>query len=487
MAFDSTFSKLWLSSVFCYNGSASPSTSSSSSGPPDTTCEDFDFDKWCEAQIPEFGNPDVCCCPCPSGCSTEKCGCNKKPGPKKEESAEDECADEPCKWKVCKKGCEPKFNDVSTARSPLQRAAQKLRIWSKPKDSNGGNGECSAGEGCGTCCRPARVRMPSGDLSLQIDLPEADAFAPSPVLTYHSSSGRPGSMAFNWRCKYEQEVQEIDSTTVDVVKGSGKVRRYTDPDADGIYTPPGGANNSLVKNADGTWTETQTDGFELRYDAAGQLSKLQSKAGDVWTLTYNADDQLSHITDPLKRRTSFVYGAGSYIRRIADTAGRITTFTVSADGDLTKVTTPEMCVVEMRYDQVGRVMAYVASDGLRTSYSHDDLDRVTEVQAPSGARTTYAYQSGATVITNPPWSQDDADPRGRRKGALADDSPGRAYDLHLVRRTSGRRGRSAGQSGHRHLCHHEQEGSAAPRDSAARWGTLHLCSGRRGQGEGGGR
>ena len=59
-----------------------------------------------------------------------------------------------------------------------------------------------------------------------------------------------------------------------VTKGERSILVYSNKDGSGQYRPPGGVATSLVRNADGT--ETQPDGFQLRYQA---LTKLLQSPG----------------------------------------------------------------------------------------------------------------------------------------------------------------------------------------------------------------
>jgi YD repeat-containing protein len=160
-----------------------------------------------------------------------------------------------------------------------------------------------------------------------------------------------------------------------------------------LYTPPDGATNSLQQNADGTWTETQPDGFELRYNTSGRLSRLQDIVGSRWTLSHDAGGRVTKIEDPLGLRTSVAYDGSNRIKRVEDSAARFTSYTVNGSGDLTQVTSPDLCLTEMRYDSVHRLKAWIDPVGNRTSFSYDDQTAVAVQEIPkSRASFTAADQ-----------------------------------------------------------------------------------------------
>ena len=141
-------------------------------------------------------------------------------------------------------------------------------------------------------------------------------------------------MAYAWRNQYEQDIREVDANTAELIHASGTAARYTQLDANGSYTAPIGARNSLAKNPDGTWTESRPSGFAARYRTDGKLSRLASLAGQVWTMAYESNPpgsgfvspRLCAVDDLSGRRTTFAYVDSGRIRRIVDVAGRVTTY-----------------------------------------------------------------------------------------------------------------------------------------------------------------
>jgi hypothetical protein len=151
---------------------------------------------------------------------------------------------------------------------PLQRAADIARSLPRrhlPDTSPTG--------GCFASGAVPRVNPATGNLTVQVGTPAGGGYDPVPVLTYSTLTGGLTEFGAGWTGLYRQEVDEIDADTVDLYKGNGAARRYSDRDENGYYAPPDGTANALRKNEDGTWTETQVNGFRLHYDATGSIVK----------------------------------------------------------------------------------------------------------------------------------------------------------------------------------------------------------------------
>ena len=83
---------------------------------------------------------------------------------------------------------------------------------------------------------------------------------------------------------FNPTVTQIDTSTAELIDGIGEAYIYTNEDGSGKYTAPAGTANALVKNANGTWTETQADGMVWQYDATGGLTKFTNPSGGRWTM-----------------------------------------------------------------------------------------------------------------------------------------------------------------------------------------------------------
>jgi hypothetical protein len=205
---------------------------------------------------------------------------------------------------------------------------------------------------------PGRLNLSNGNLLVQLRMPKGGLFAPTADLYYNSlSPSVTSAFGFGWTNLFQRKLTNISSTSVTLSNGTGSVLSYTGKDSNSRYLPPPGAQNALVKNADGTWTETQVDGLALHYNASGVFDRLKNVAGATWTLTHDSGGKLTAIKDPVSGVTSLVY-ASNNLRRIVDAAGRIVSFTF-VSGNLTQRTNPDGSLEQFLYDVNHRLRTYV--------------------------------------------------------------------------------------------------------------------------------
>jgi YD repeat-containing protein len=247
-----------------------------------------------------------------------------------------------------------------------------------------------------------KINIRGANLLFRLGTPASGPYETRPRLTYNSRTALQTEFGYGWRSSHQRSVTEIDSSSASVTDGGGAVHRFWNKDGSGVYFPPPGIINSLVQNGDGSWTETQPNGFKFQYDSTGSLVRFESLAGQRWTVSYDGAGKLAHVENPFQQRTTYSYDASDYIRRITDIAGRITTFSVDASGDLTSHTTPELCQSQLRYDAEHFLTSLIDPTEARTSYAFDSMQFVKRVQFSDGGIYTYTWEDwGTTLVTDP--------------------------------------------------------------------------------------
>lgn len=375
---------------------ANPSPSPS---PPPDPCEGYV--PQCP-EPPEEGWPEYCCvedaeCGCAPSENSD-CECGEREEEPTRHSIDNDC--EQCEWSECPAQSPPGKPGYSSggkgASNALNQAVSAVKTLQRQLHQPQSRGGCSSGS------EPCRVNPSQGNVVFQIKLPSAGSFAARPILTYDSLSVVETEYGFGWVGLYQRSVLPVDNSQAWVRTGTGGAFLYTQKDAEGFYSPPAGARNSLRQLDDGSWVETQPNGFQLRYDPQGRFTSMQDGPGNRWTLMYDGNERIAAITEPVPgQRTSFAYDAAGKIRRIAQPGNRITTFVVDQYGDLVKRITPELCITEYRYDIVHRLKTVIQPEGGRTTYAYDDFSRLTVYTSPAGSRTSYSYAPETTSIQNP--------------------------------------------------------------------------------------
>src|SRR5262249_59731532 len=108
-------------------------------------------------------------------------------------------------------------------------------------------------------------------LVVQTAPPDAGPTDPHPLLSHNSLFL--GDADYNtFTFAYRRKVTSTGATTATVSPGVLQAAlSYSAKDANGYYLPRTQAINALKQETNGTWTETQSDGVQFRYDASGAL------------------------------------------------------------------------------------------------------------------------------------------------------------------------------------------------------------------------
>ncbi|MEM1061878.1 MAG: hypothetical protein AAGJ97_06060, partial [Planctomycetota bacterium] len=137
-------------------------------------------------------------------------------------------------------------------------------------------------------------------------------------------------------------------------------------------------------NADGTGPLESAFVTTYAYDADDNLTALTDPRGNTTTYTYDARDRLLTETDPLGSVTTYVYDAADNLIEMTDRLGRVTRYTYDEVDRLTEElwldvdTTTVLNDVDYAYDRASRLTA-VEDDFSSFTYTYDDLDRVTQI------------------------------------------------------------------------------------------------------------
>ncbi|MFC5741197.1 RHS repeat-associated core domain-containing protein [Dyella tabacisoli] len=146
--------------------------------------------------------------------------------------------------------------------------------------------------------------------------------APSGAVSTAAANGILGRL---WRTPYDSHLYAIAGSTYvthSVVKADGSIK----------YFRPGGSEyphfagtpvETLIPQADGSWTFTSGTDLVETYDAQGRLTTLWDKSGGLRTLSYDSNNRLQSVTDVRGRSLSFAY-------QIADDLTQVVLMTTSA-------------------------------------------------------------------------------------------------------------------------------------------------------------
>lgn len=213
-----------------------------------------------------------------------------------------------------------------------------------PPDPGGSGGSGSSGD---------PVILATGWYSYDnIDLEVSGVVALRFITYYNSFAALPGDnppgidrpLGRRWNHVYNSRLaMAADGRTAALQWGNGVTSIYNVPaSVTGLFVKQGQPNgNTLLRNADLSFTLTQRDQGVYRFDSGGVLTQIVSPQGNAVNLTYQSG-ALNRITDQSSGRylTLTYYTSGADVGRIAtvtDGTGRSITYQYTS-GDLTQYT-----------------------------------------------------------------------------------------------------------------------------------------------------
>ncbi|MBE0448645.1 MAG: SBBP repeat-containing protein, partial [Actinobacteria bacterium] len=239
------------------------------------------------------------------------------------------------------------------------------------------------------------------------------------TLRYNSLLLAEGPLGKGWEHNFETRLEALANGDVDIHWSANRKNRFINDGAD-HFTAQDLANrfDTLVKNADGSYTFTKQDqrvykfaadgklieqknghgqSFVFTYDASGRLSKVKEpvSAKEI-TFTYNAAGRISTVTDSAGRQVSFAYDTTARtLTDITDAKGQATTYTYNSLGQVLSAMDPDGVVVfRNTYDAAGRVATQ--DDAIATN----ELTRLSydETSTPGKLITTVTDRNGSTRV-----------------------------------------------------------------------------------------
>lgn len=194
-----------------------------------------------------------------------------------------------------------------------------------------------------------------------------------------------------WQTPFDSRLFPISgssSVQAAILRDDGNLKYFR---TDGSETPHYGttAVESLVHNADGSWTFTDAGDRVESYDAQARLTAITERGGLKQTLAYDSQGRLASVTDAFGRALTFAY-------EVRKTGGTLVTLT--------------------------------QPDGGQIVYTIDSRSNLLSVTYPGGATRSYSYPAGSpynaiTGIT---------DENGDAYEAIEYDSQGRATASYLA-------------------------------------------------------
>ncbi len=200
--------------------------------------------------------------------------------------------------------------------------------------------------------------------------------------TYNSGTSFNGPFGYGWMPNFYMRLHTTRAGNAIIVAGNGRRLEYTQNG--GVYQPPAGRFETLVKNPDGSWTLTLSHGEQYQFDPDGKLISIEDRNDNTISFTYSATREPYYGQSQFGQNpaNTIAIGMDYRLEQITDTTGRIINLTYNDDGLLETIV-----------------------DGLRSfTFNYDsltnDLLSVTKpatTQFPAGVTKTFVYDPDHNV------------------------------------------------------------------------------------------
>lgn len=206
---------------------------------------------------------------------------------------------------------------------------------------------------------------------------------------YYSLLTQPGSLGNGWSHNYETFLDIKTDNNIEVHWNANQCNQFTAIGDNTYFTNEISVqNDNLIKNLDNTYTLTCPDQSVYRFDSTGKLSEQVNSHGQKLNFTYNANNKLQRILEPISGRIlNFQYNVDGYLDNVQDNTNRLVSFTYDSSHNLTGITNALGKTTTYRYDINGYVLSAVDSEG--TSMFTNIYDIYGRVIAQQDAVSTH--------------------------------------------------------------------------------------------------
>ena len=146
-------------------------------------------------------------------------------------------------------------------------------------------------------------------------------------------------------------------------------------------------------NFTGTLTDARGNVTNLIYDERGNILKQTNPLGDVFTWTYDENDNEISRTDENGNTTLLTYDDRGNLLTQTDAEGSVITHSYDAMNNITSITDPLGRVETFAYDSEGNQIERINANGDRFTSTYDNQGRLVNVQDLNGNEYQLRYDS----------------------------------------------------------------------------------------------
>ena len=172
---------------------------------------------------------------------------------------------------------------------------------------------------------------------------------------------------------------------------------------DSSYNPPPGSANTLVLNADGTFSVSNPWKKTWNFNAAGSMDTYVDPSGVTVTFSYDESGRVSSVTNGLNRTISLTY-TDDQLTSVSDGTGRSVSYVVDTSGNLTAFTDAEDNTTT--YDYLSPSLLaniYLPANPTESIFtnSYDSLARVMSQSRSNAGTWNYFFAGSRSEVVDP--------------------------------------------------------------------------------------
>jgi RHS repeat-associated protein len=260
----------------------------------------------------------------------------------------------------------------------------------------------------------------SGNLmqSLEIFTSKGAGSTMSLGFSYNSLDTATGPLGIGWTHNYNEKITTSANDTLIFKDGSGKSVYYYNVGPNRYKAAPKRDYTFITKNTDGSYLLEEKGGLVKTFDQNGKLTAITDRNNNTITLTYaganltsisdpynmaatlsyDASNRISSITDFSSKTFTLAYNAGGYLTSATDSTGRQWQYTYNGTGKMSAKTDPKGNTSSYTYDGSGRVISSTDQEGKARHLSYSPATNTTVITELDGGVWTYKYNRVKNVL-----------------------------------------------------------------------------------------
>jgi RHS repeat-associated protein len=256
------------------------------------------------------------------------------------------------------------------------------------------------------------VNTGNGNKLTQVPLTGWTALGGMPVsfaLAHNSQSTHNGELGQKWTHSFDLYLAGVynelnDSTDMAAHWGDDLAYKFAQ-NVDGTYSAPAGIHDTLVKNADGTFTLTKPNQVKYHYNTAGYCDTITGRNANTIAISYLTGNYVSTISDSTGRSIVLNYDASHRIVSVSDPLSHLWSIAYDASNNLSTITYPVLGTTSYTenfgYNGAHDITSYADKRGHSSVFAYNSTDNsLATASDPYANQTSYAYSSTATTVTD---------------------------------------------------------------------------------------